>query len=205
MCLSHIPPRCAPQPQTYARGVTNADDARLANLLGALTLALGDRMRESTEAAAAHTDAAPAALVALSQSLGGGSIDRLRSAVGLTPSGAVRLVDRLVADGLVERRPAADRRAVSLVLTRSGRQAARRVRSARARSLAEPLAALSVAERATLTRLSEKLVRGVVAERLDGRERGDPPAGGWLCRMCDFAACGRADGRCPAASTAAGR
>jgi MarR family transcriptional repressor of emrRAB len=39
--------------------------------------------------------AAPAALVALHEFLCGASIDQLRQVVGLTPSGAVRLIDKL--------------------------------------------------------------------------------------------------------------
>jgi MarR family transcriptional repressor of emrRAB len=90
---------------------------RTTNLFGALMLVAGDEIRRATEIAANHTDAAPAALVALHEFLGGRSIDDLRNAVGLTPSGAVRLVDRLVSAGYVERRPGSDRRAVALVLT----------------------------------------------------------------------------------------
>ena len=48
---------------------------------------------------------APAALNALEGYLGGEPIDTLRQVLGLTHSGAVRLVDRLVAEGLAERRP----------------------------------------------------------------------------------------------------
>jgi len=29
--------------------------------------------------------------------------------------------------------------------------------------------------------------------------------GAWICRMCDLAACGRAQGRCPAVNAAMGR
>ena len=48
------------------------------------------------------------ALSALHGLTGGQSIDALRRVVGLTHSGAVRLVDRLVAAGPAERRAGAD-------------------------------------------------------------------------------------------------
>ncbi len=44
----------------------------------------------------------------------GPSNDQLRRILGLSNPGAVRLVNRLVADGLVERREGRDRRAVAL-------------------------------------------------------------------------------------------
>src|SRR3954469_13178902 len=84
---------------------------------GALVLAVGDRVRESIEAVAGQGAAGPAALAARDGLAGGGSIDSLRRILGITHSGAVRLVDRLAAAGLVERRIGADARAVSIHLT----------------------------------------------------------------------------------------
>ena len=131
-------------------------------------------------------------------------MDDLRRAVGLTPSGAVRLVDRLVAAGLVERRPGHDGRSVALVLTASGRRTARRVLAARAEALDRVLTELSQADRASLTRIAEKLLAALTRDRLAERQHGHEPSGGWLCRLCDFEACGREHGACPAARTAAG-
>nr|MDQ6937052.1 MarR family transcriptional regulator [Actinomycetota bacterium] len=79
------------------------EDSRLLNRLAALAVALTDEIGEATERAAGAAGAAPAALVALHESAAGESVDRLRLMVGLTASGAVRLVDRLVSLGLVER------------------------------------------------------------------------------------------------------
>jgi MarR family transcriptional repressor of emrRAB len=184
--------------------VRESHDARLANLLGALSLAVTDRMQDDIQAAAKQTAAAPAALVALHDPLRGGSMDDLRRAVGLTPSGAVRLVDRLVAAGLVERRPGHDGRSLALVLTAGGRRAAQRVLAARAEALSSVFATLTQDERASLTRISEKLLGAVTKDRLAERQQGHEPPGGWMCRLCDFAACGRDQGACPAAQTAAG-
>ena len=184
----------------------SADPAlgRLANVLGAWALAISDRITAAADAAAGRGGQAPAALVALDQFAGGGTIEQLRQVLGLTHSAAVRLVDSLVADGLVARgHRAADRRAVSLGLTAAGRAAAQRVRRARAAAVQETLAGLTDRERRSLTALAEHLTGDLTSLRLEQRRLGDVPAGGWLCRLCDFEACGRPEGRCPAAERAA--
>ena len=45
-----------------------------------------------------------------------------------------------------------------------------------------------------------KLVEARVASRIERRRSGE--SGPWWCRTCDFAACGRPEGRCPAQLTA---
>ena len=119
------------------------DGSRLTNLVAALSSALGDRVRLATEAAVDQTGSGPAALVALLEFLDGATVERLRDAVGLTHSGTVRLVDRLVADGLVERGAGADGRSLGLRLTAAGRTAARRAQAARADALTPAIACLS--------------------------------------------------------------
>jgi DNA-binding MarR family transcriptional regulator len=134
---------------------------------------------------------AATALSALHHFLDAPSIDLLRQVLGLTPSGAVRLVDRLEEAGQVRRTPGADGRTVALVLTAKGRRAAAAVSGARAKVLAGALGDLSERDRAVLDRLVGRL--------LVGQLRG-PGATGWICRLCDTSACGRAEGRCPLAN-----
>ena len=177
-------------------------DTRLANMLGALVLALADDLRDTTETAAGQGATAPSALVALHEFLGHATMDQLRRAIGLTPSGAVRLVDRLERAGYVQRRPGSDGRSVALVLTATGTRAARRVQAARRRGLDNLLRVLSPAERASLDAITAKLLGAVTTQRLASRAQGLDPPGGWLCRMCDFDACGRDDGMCPTAEAA---
>ena len=110
-------------------------DERLANVLGAFALAVSDELEAATAQAAGHAGAGPAALVALSDLLAGRSVDDLRRAVGLTHSGGVRVVDRLVGDGLAERRPGPDGRSVAFALTPAGRRLAGTVRDARQAAL----------------------------------------------------------------------
>src|ERR1017187_5471201 len=91
-------------PVPASSGGSEAPDPALSNVVAALALALTDRISEATERAAGRGGQAPAALVALHEFLDGGTIEHLRQALGLSHSAAVRLVDRLVADGHVVRR-----------------------------------------------------------------------------------------------------
>lgn len=175
---------------------------RLANVLGAFALALSDEMDGATEQASGHTGAAAAALVSLSDLLAEGSVDDLRRAVGLSHSGGVRVVDRLVAAGLAERRPGTDGRSVALALTPRGRDLATRAQEARRQTVQHVLGALDERERGQLGALVDKLLGALVTRRLEARAAGSDPPGGWLCRLCDPAACERPEGRCPVADAA---
>ena len=169
------------------------------NVLGALSLAVADHMSDAVAAAADQSLTAAAALSALDNFADGCSIDRLRRVLGLTSSGTVRLVDRLVAAGDVRRREGPDARTTSIALTAAGRRAARRVTAARAAVLEDALGDLSPAERADLDRLAGRVLERVVRTKL-AREAESTR---WICRLCDTGACGRAEGRCPAAAAAA--
>jgi MarR family transcriptional regulator, negative regulator of the multidrug operon emrRAB len=158
------------------------------NAAGALALEIARRVQEAGEAASPHGGSVPAALVALHGLAGGRSIDTLRRVVGLTHSGAVRLVDRLSAAGLAERRVGADGRALALQLTPEGRRAARRVLARREAAIEAVLAPLTPAERTTLAGLHERLLRTLT----DGQEERRR-----VCRLCDVEACGR---DCPTTS-----
>ena len=169
--------------------MSHADDPpRTANLLGSLSLAVTDRLRAATEAAAGHAGSGPAALAALSTYLEGEPIDALGRSLGLTHSAAVRLVDRLEESGLVQRRRGVDGRSVSLVMTATGHRAGREILDARQRVLNEVLDSLNPTERRTLAGVCEKLLGGLTASRADA---------GRICRLCDPDACGHHDGRCP--------
>jgi MarR family transcriptional regulator, negative regulator of the multidrug operon emrRAB len=182
--------------------VEPSTETRQANLLAVLALGINDRVRQAEEAAAGHGSAAPAALVALHEFLDGASIDQLRQVVGLTPSGAVRLIDKLSEGGLVQRGPGRDGRSVAVTLTRRGDEAARRILAGRRRASETLLAGLSSDEQETLTPLLERLLQQLTAARLAEREEAKSPASGWLCRLCDFSACRRDVGECPVANAA---
>jgi DNA-binding MarR family transcriptional regulator len=166
------------------------------NVLGALALVVTDRIATAIAAETGLSVSAAAAVSALDQFLDRPSLDRLRQVLGLTPSGTVRLVDRLAQAGLVARGPGGDGRTRSITLTDHGRDVAARVASARSRAVAAPLADLAPAER----QAAEDLLGRLVAAMVHTKE-----GGGWTCRLCDLTACGRAEGRCPAARAAAER
>jgi MarR family transcriptional repressor of emrRAB len=161
-------------------------NAREANLLGTLSLAVAGRMESAV--ASPLGPSAPAALAALDGYLGGEPIDALRQVLGLTHSGAVRMVDRLVGAGLAERRPGPDARSVAVALTPAGHAGAQEVRTAREAVLEATLAALTPAERASLEALHEKLLAGLAGDRASARR---------ICRLCDLDACGHFRGACP--------
>lgn len=168
------------------------------NALGALSLVVADRMNTAVEAIATLGPSAPAALAALHEFLDGETVTQLSSVLGLTHSGTVRLVDRLAAEGLVERDRAQDGRAVSVVLTRTGRRTAARILQAREKSLMSALSALSPGEVDNLAAALDTMLTTVTLARAEERsvrtnDRPEP----WLCRLCDFAACGRSEGNCP--------
>jgi MarR family transcriptional repressor of emrRAB len=167
--------------------------ARQANLLGTLALAVTGRVDAALDAGSPSGPSAPAALSALEGYLGGEPIDALARVLGLTHSGAVRLVDRLAADGFVERRRGADGRSVAVTLTAAGHRAAAEIRAAREAALAEVLAPLAAAERRALTELNEKLLAGLTSDRASARR---------LCRLCDSEACGHERGTCPVTTAA---
>jgi DNA-binding MarR family transcriptional regulator len=169
---------------------------RVANVLGALALAVTDRTSAAIAAAAGQSVSAAAALSAMHHFLDRPTLDQLRRVLGLTHSGAVRLVDRLVDAGLVTRGPGPDGRSRSITLTSAGREAAERVSAARAAVLGDALDDLTPDERDALHALMGRLMASIVRAK-DG--------GAWICRLCDLVACGRADGACPTANAAAAK
>jgi MarR family transcriptional repressor of emrRAB len=174
---------------------------RLDNLLASLALNLGEETAMALEGSTGVTGRAAQALLALEEFLGDAHVGRLAAVLGLTHSGAVRLVTQLEREGLAERRPGVDRRRVEVRLTARGRQRARRARRARAEVLDQATSGLTPEEAGTLEGLLDKLVSARVEGRVESRRAGEP--GAWWCRTCDFAACGRPEGRCPAQVTAA--
>jgi DNA-binding MarR family transcriptional regulator len=166
---------------------------RTGNLLGALALSVGDGTSDAVGDAVGQSETAAIALSALHHFLEDPSVDLLRQVLGLTPSGTVRLVDRLQDAGYVARRPGSDGRSVSLRLTASGHRAAERVSAARAEVLQDALSVLDPGEREAFEEMVSRVLVGLM--------RG-PGAVRWMCRLCDTTACGRDAGRCPVATAA---
>jgi DNA-binding MarR family transcriptional regulator len=170
----------------------------VANVLGALSLVVADHINSAVEAVVALGPSAPAALAALDEFLDGGSMTQLSSVLGLTHSGTVRLVDRLVAEGLVDRGGSSDGRAVSIALTRRGRRLAAQVLRTRRTSLDGALSELTAADVRDLSRVLDKMLTTITLTRAKERSATTPGRPQpWLCRLCEFNACGRSEGNCP--------
>jgi DNA-binding MarR family transcriptional regulator len=169
----------------YTRGMEN-DGGRLEQLLATQAVAVADRVREATQMASAQEGNGPAALVHL-KAYPGGSVGDLERVIGLSQSGAGRLVDRLVHAALVERRPGRDARTQALSLTRTGTRIAARILEHRRSAVAPVLAHLTPAERTDLERLLGRIVEGLAHDR---------PGALAVCRLCDREACCSGPG-CP--------
>ncbi len=129
-----------------------------------------------------------AALLLLATTLDGTSQEVLARALALTQSGATRLVDRLVRDGLLQRAPGPDRRTFAVSTTQAGRDAAQAGLDERATACTDLLEVLDTSERQALTGILEKLLQGLPTSRSEAYR---------ICRLCDPIACGHDQGRCP--------
>jgi DNA-binding MarR family transcriptional regulator len=187
--------------RSYNHGVTVSANRRLDNLLASLSQNLAEEGQQALESASGLTGSATAALLALEEFLGGAHVGRLADVLGLTHSGAVRLVTQLERHRLAERHEGTDRRRVEVRLTTTGQRRAREARTARDEVIASATSGLTIAEGQTLEALLDKLVSARVTSRLERRRTEE--GGAWWCRACNFAACGRPEGRCPAQVTAA--
>ncbi len=154
-------------------------DRRTANLLGALGLLVGDLVSEASQTVVEGSENMASALVVL-RSLKALNIDGLAGILGLTHSGAVRLVDRLGSEGLVERGPGVDGRSITLKLTKAGQRRSDQVLEARHEAVAQQVSRLDKGDRAELTRLLEVLLDGSIVT---------PDMDWHTCRLCVVAAC----------------
>jgi DNA-binding MarR family transcriptional regulator len=160
-------------------------EQRTLNLLGALALSIMDEMKAAVEAIAEQGGEAPAALVTLGVEPGL-SINALRQILNLSHPGTVRLVDRLEAQGLVERRAGADGRTLALFLTDAGRERRRAILAKRRQQLQGMVSSLTDNEQTQLTQLLEKMLAAMTTSELRAFE---------ICRLCEEEVC--PGDRCP--------
>ncbi len=165
---------------------------RLLNLFGVAALAATTRLRSAVESDLAHGGSAPATLVHL-HAHPGDSVEGLRRVLAISQPATVRVIDRLVAEGLVERRPGRDRRTLALHLTAVGAQAAAGVLHRRTESLRPLLEVLAPDEQAALESALERVVSALAD---------DLPHALRVCRLCDRSACTSGPG-CPLSHTTA--
>jgi DNA-binding MarR family transcriptional regulator len=190
------PPSLLTTASTDARWDAERRARQAANLLGALALALSDRLEGAVTDAAGLAESDAIALSALHQLLEVPRVDHLAQVLGLTSSGTVRLVDRLEEAGLVRRATAADGRVTSVALTAAGRRRAQAVARARRELAEQALGALTATERRQFGELAGKILGHLIRP---------PGATRWTCRLCDVVDCGRPEGHCPVYEAAKAR
>lgn len=149
------------------------------NLIGAMALSLSDEIIAEADRVAPRND--PSASIALIGRSPGWTIRDLAHDLRLSHAAAVRLVDRLVGDGLMTRqRSDVDRRAVQLSLTDDGNRAYAELLRSRHRRLGEALASLTSNEQQMLAKLSAKLLTSIAADTGETSR---------MCRFCDTTSC----------------
>lgn len=165
-----------------------AEELRDLNVIGAFALALADDLKAAMQELADGNESACAALIVIGQE-SGLSVDRLSKILGLSQPGTVRLVDRLAADRLVERKSGADRRSVALRLTEAGKRQVKSLLVGRRHALSETLRNLDPGERQVLAAIADKVLRGLGHSEVECDRR---------CRLCDGDSC--PDESCPMAA-----
>ncbi|MFG2583552.1 MarR family winged helix-turn-helix transcriptional regulator [Streptomyces malaysiensis] len=162
------------------------DRERVANLLGATALAITDDPLGAPAAASRLSMSAAAALIVL-RADPGVSVTELGRRVGLTQSAAVRMVDGLEREALVERRRTVGNW-TGVHPTGKGRRTAGQLLASRTSRLTGVLDGLGDTEVRDLGALLAKL--------LDGLCQGSGSADR-MCRLCDRAACAPDGVECP--------
>ena len=152
---------------------------RTENLLGVLALLVTDEMNAQSTVASLAGATTRAMLNAVGQ-YPDSSIEVLRDAVDLSHPAAVRAVAGLVEAGLLEKKPGADKRAVALALTATGRREVKRMQTARERMLQRVVGRLDDDERVVFEDLLVKIL---------WHETRDPAHAMQLCRLCDDGPC----------------
>jgi DNA-binding MarR family transcriptional regulator len=145
------------------------------NLWAAWTLRSHDVLTSALPSGLGLRDAAALTLI---DSHPGCSVDWLPARIGLTQSGAVRLVDRLESLGYLARARAG--RAVRLSLLPPGQDALREWNQAREAAGDEALGGLSPAQREQLTALLGQALSNTQRRRVEADT---------TCRLCDWSAC----------------
>jgi DNA-binding MarR family transcriptional regulator len=138
-----------------------------------------DRIEQGAREVIGRGGETPAALVVIGYGQGMTN-EKLRRILGLSHSGTVRLVDRLVSDQLVERRSGADGREVALYLTTKGTAIRKDLLASRISAVASLLDVLSPAETKRLGTLVHELLARQDTTEMDRFT---------ICRMCDDRVC----------------
>lgn len=161
-------------------------DNYLKNLLGTFATTVASSIETEVAELGGRSLSHEAALVAIHNHPGDG-IEMLSKVLGITHSGAVRLVNTLEEEGLVERqRSEEDARAVILRVTAKGGNRANKVLDARERVTSQILSSLNTRQRKAMVPALESVLTAMTQDVVGARR---------ICRFCDEGVC-RAVG-CP--------
>lgn len=168
-----------------SRRITLDERLRTANILGALSLAISDKLLTELKEHSRQNDTSAAALnvIGCTEGISNGQLGK---ALGITHSATVRLLDKLVESQLVEVRAGTDRRAVAIFLTSNGRERVVEMLKGRCEILGGIVDLLNVEQRQQLNSIAETLL----AQFTEG-----PVHSMQVCRLCDAVSC--PTDRCP--------
>jgi MarR family transcriptional repressor of emrRAB len=158
---------------------------RTENLVGALALALSDHL-DDVLARSSGLRVPDAAVLNVVGQFPGGTIESVRAVLAITHGGVVRIVDRLAAAGLVERRPGPDARSLALHLTPAGNERWQAQTAARGAWLADLVRRVPSDVRPHV----DPVVSALLAALTPNDEVAET-----TCRLCDESVCPQR--RCP--------
>lgn len=153
---------------------------RAANLVGALSIAVTDRIQQAVFDGTGLGGEAVAALIAIGHSPGM-TVTQLGSVLARSQPGTVRIVDRLEAAQLAERNPAShDRRSLTLTLTPKGLSERAAVLERRQNALQQILRLLDPDDLSALERISATILCKLPDDAASALS---------ICRYCDEQRC----------------
>ncbi len=150
------------------------------NILAAFATTLASAIDDNIREVGLRSESAATALVTI-HNHPNESIDVLRRILNVTHSGAVRLINGLEKEGLVERKASAeDRRAVVLQLTAEGQARAEQVLHAREDMTTKLVENLTVDQREALKPVIEAMLKTLTSDKNSARRN---------CRLCNEGVC----------------
>lgn len=158
---------------------------RLQNLLGALSLAVVDRMNSENRNFSDFGGETAAAIVQIGTQPDL-TIMSLCQTIGLTHSATTRVVGKLAERGIVVKTVGEDAREVRLSLSADGRDLMTAILNGRQKTLAGFLDALAPDEQSALERVFEKILSRAPRDEVDAHH---------ICRLCNERVCPQ--DRCP--------
>lgn len=152
----------------------------LNNILGAFATTLASAIDENVSKLGLRSGNAATAVVTIFNHPNE-SIDVLRRILNLTHSGAVRLINGLEEEGLVERKPSKqDRRAVVLLLTDEGQICAKQILAARESITTRIIENLTGEQREAMKPVLKAMLQTLTSDHDSARRN---------CRLCNEGVC----------------